>query len=663
MKSSIFKFSEMSLKQKFFYFTIGLLLIFFVIAGIFQYKALREAADVATVEYSQQRIKSIQQDIKRIEGKALLIASSISKIPFVIEAYKISDETQARNFLREKITPLIRKLERESGIKLIKVHFHKPPAKSFLRCWKPKGKGDGGDDLSSFRFTVKAISETHKPVKAIEIGRAGFVMRGISPIFDESGNYLGSVEVLFNFAHLVKMTKLKKGEGLVFYQNLSAFSGIPLFSKVEGEKVGDFILKNKEGIEVKIDSEKIVDVLNSSLKKEVKEFVDSILITTFPVKDFRGESAGVIMFVKDVYEVMSGMKKRMFYMLIISVLIFIASGFLINFFMRTILLRIDNLLKYTNMYSSGDFRERIADDSKDEIGKISRGVNSIADSISVVLSELQSNSDMLMANSEKLNEAFDAVSSASEEQTQQATSIASAMEEMTAAFMEIKSSVDSAYELASDSSKKTNEAQEAVEKTIRAIDNIAEKTETLSSIIEQLEGSTEKIGEITTVIEEIADQTNLLALNAAIEAARAGEHGRGFAVVADEVRKLAERTGKATKEINDIIASLQNEAKRAGSSMKEALSEVENGKELGKNSMQAMESVKESSDHIVQQTMAINAAITEIEKTINEINMNIQQIAEASSQTSKMIFDLIKVVEELRNMSLQMKEVTSGFKV
>ncbi len=562
-------------------------------------------------------------------------------------------DDEGRKFLMEKIKPVIKKIMKDMGFKDLKVHFHKPPARSFLRSWKINEKLNGENKLHPLRHTIEYVSRNHKPIKVIEEGRSGLFIRGIAPIFGNNGEYLGAVEVLFDFKHLIGELSVNEKEAVAFMmKSTGKIQKTPYTIKFSGGEVDKMI-------DI-VGKEEFFKFLNKTSLFAIKK---NVVIHKIPIVDFNGVQKAILVFFNDFPGYSKVLALKIMKIGFIGFLFFLFVIIGVNLLMREMMKRMTTLLHFTKKYEEGDFGVRLTDDVDDEIGEISRGINGIIDSIKPILGDLKANSNQLLEDSVKLNHAIDSVSLASKEQENKVNLVASAMEELTASFLGIKTSVDEAYSLANESSEKTNEAKEAVDKTISAIERISQKTEDLSSIISQLEGSTEKIGEITTVIEEIADQTNLLALNAAIEAARAGEHKRGFAVVADEVRKLAERTGKATKEINEIISSLQEEAKRAGSSMKEALEEVEVGRELGRNSIDSMDRVKRSSEDIVNQTMSINSAISQIDKTIQEINSNILQIAEISSTTTNMISELVSVVDNLKRMSEKMKTSTDVFKV
>jgi methyl-accepting chemotaxis protein len=220
---------------------------------------------------------------------------------------------------------------------------------------------------------------------------------------------------------------------------------------------------------------------------------------------------------------------------------------------------------------------------------------------------------------------------------------------------------------AAESSRRTSESASTgvavVQETIVGMGKIAERVKQTAATIDALGTRSEQIGEIIGTIEDIADQTNLLALNAAIEAARAGEQGRGFAVVADEVRALAERTTKATKEIGTMIKAIQSETREAVKSMEEGVREVEKG---AVSSEKSGESLQEILDQINEVTMQINQIATAAEQqtaTTSEITTNIHQVTEVVQQSARGAEETSSSAAQLADQSQQLQNLVGRFRV
>ncbi len=249
------------------------------------------------------------------------------------------------------------------------------------------------------------------------------------------------------------------------------------------------------------------------------------------------------------------------------------------------------------------------------------------------------------------------------EQSAQASEVASGVEEMTATIYENSKNAVNAVNFAKESQQVANEGGKIVEETIRGMFKITKVVQHSSETISQLGESSDKIGEIVEVIEEIADQTNLLALNAAIEAARAGEHGRGFAVVADEVRKLAERTTKATKEIAQMIRQIQNDTGGAVEAISEGNIEAEKGKKLAEKSGEYLKKIIRSSEMVVSEINQLAAATEQQSSAAEQISHNVQTISNVTQEAAQGIHQIAEETEKLNALMSELKDLIKHFKL
>jgi methyl-accepting chemotaxis protein len=229
--------------------------------------------------------------------------------------------------------------------------------------------------------------------------------------------------------------------------------------------------------------------------------------------------------------------------------------------------------------------------------------------------------------------------------------------------METTRNSSSAAEAAKHAGTIAKEGGIVINETINGMGRIAEVVRKAAVTVQALGKNSDQIGEIVQVIDDIADQTNLLALNAAIEAARAGEQGRGFAVVADEVRKLAERTTKATKEIATMIKQIQKDTEGAVVSMSEGTAEVEKGKQLADKAGDSLNQIIRGSEQVVDMATQVAAASEEQSATSEQISKNIEAISNVTQESTAGIQQIAKASEDLNQLTLNLQELVGHFKL
>jgi methyl-accepting chemotaxis protein len=313
--------------------------------------------------------------------------------------------------------------------------------------------------------------------------------------------------------------------------------------------------------------------------------------------------------------------------------------------------------------AEGDFTIEIKSDYKGDYQLIKNSINTVNANLNKALSEVKESVIATAGASNQISSSAEEMAAGAMEQTTQTSEVAGAVEEMTRTILETTKNVSLAAETAKNAGAKAREGEEIVNKTIDGMNKISEVVSKSAETVQELGKSSDQIGEIVQVIDDIADQTNLLALNAAIEAARAGEQGRGFAVVADEVRKLAERTTKATKEIADMIRKIQQDTKNAVNSMELGTGEVENGKKLVNQAGNSLSEIMESSQMVLDIVSRVAAASEEQSTAAEEISKNVESISAVTQQSASGTQQIAHSAEDLNRLMINLENLIGQFKV
>jgi methyl-accepting chemotaxis protein len=313
--------------------------------------------------------------------------------------------------------------------------------------------------------------------------------------------------------------------------------------------------------------------------------------------------------------------------------------------------------------AEGDLTQRIAITSTDEVGQMASNFNAFADKLQSMITKISESTSELIMAAEGMATVTNQTSSGVQNQKIATEQVATAINEMSATVQEVATNAAYASTSASDANDESKEGNRVVNETIKAIENLANEVNVSAEVISKLKDDSVNIGAVLGVIKSIADQTNLLALNAAIEAARAGEQGRGFAVVADEVRTLAQRTQESTSEIESLIMLLQTGTEESvnvmGKSRNNAYETVEQAKAAGKS----LASITNAVENILQVNINIATATEEQSAVAEEINRNVVDIQEISEQTALGAEQIANSSTKLIRLGAELQDVVRHFKI
>jgi methyl-accepting chemotaxis protein len=330
---------------------------------------------------------------------------------------------------------------------------------------------------------------------------------------------------------------------------------------------------------------------------------------------------------------------------------------------RSILHPLGIAREVTARIAGGDLSTAINTDGKDEFSQMLRSCDTMQSTLRDVVRQLQDNSQQIAAMSEELAATTQQIAGATDQQSQSASSMAASVEEMSVSITHMSDHARDVRMAVTRSGEMSKEGRDVIDHLLGDNEATSAAVELAADRIKDLEKLSEQISSIVRVISDIASQTNLLALNAAIEAARAGEQGRGFAVVADEVRKLAERTGQSTQDISQMIDQVQTVTLDVVENMTGAVKQVRAGSALSQQANGSITQIQAQSQSVVVAVEEITNALAEQSTASNDIARRVEQIAQMSEENSAAVQQSATAASELEQMASQMQALTARFKL
>ncbi|MBU0811808.1 MAG: methyl-accepting chemotaxis protein [Gammaproteobacteria bacterium] len=598
------------------------------------------------VDSERRELRGVYDDVSNAIASESLAAERLSALVASIPDVQKAMAENDRDRLSDLFVTNYKTLASQYG--LDQFQFHKAPATSFLRVHKPE---KFGDDLTAIRNTIIETNTRRTPVRGVESGVAGLGIRGLVPI-NHNGSPVGSVEFGLSF-------------GQAFFDTFKARQGVDvglLLRKEYGGFEPFATTFDSKGLISKSQLEQAFSGQDVVFRAQADGKPVAVLVSV--VNDFSGKPIGVLEVAMDRTRYADALADIRNTALIIAG-VAIALGLLIAALLaRSIVrpIRVAAEAMHDIAAGEGDLTRRLEANGRNEVADLARAFNQFADKVRRLVSEVAGSTAQVAASAEEMSAITDGFNRDVSRQRDEIEQVATAMNEMTATVQDVARNAAQAAESAKSADLEAQQGQLVVHQTVSSIEGVSAEVARTASAIQRLETDSQSISKVLEVIRGVAEQTNLLALNAAIEAARAGEQGRGFAVVADEVRTLASRTQQSTIEIQQVIEQLQSGARDAADVMNQGREQVDNSvmqaQQAGTSLLRITNAVTSISDMNVQIASAAeqqSAVSDEISKNVVNINHIADRVTESAGQTAQASSQLAHLASDLQTLVGQFK--------
>jgi len=344
---------------------------------------------------------------------------------------------------------------------------------------------------------------------------------------------------------------------------------------------------------------------------------------------------------------------------LIATVLAISVAFLLS---HSIAGRLRQVVEVARNVAQGRLDSNIERAGRDEIGVLLDAFATMQERLREMIGQIRAGAVQLVEAAQNISSASTQLSVSTQEQSQAASSMAATVEELTVSINHVADNANEAHGLSSDSGRQSAEGGAVIQETLASMQRIADTVQGAAAQIAELGQHSDQISSIVSVIKDIADQTNLLALNAAIEAARAGEQGRGFAVVADEVRLLAQRTANSTQEITEMIKKIQLGTRSAVSNMEIGVQQVSSGVEQASQAGDAIVTIRQASASVVGVVDQISLALREQTVASQDVARNVERIAQMSMENSEAVADTSRTAQGLQQLALSLEKQVASFR-
>lgn len=604
--------------------------------------SMNQIGDRAEERQLQDLSLALRAAVDESAHRARALSQAVASMPDIQAAFAARD----RQRLAQMTLPIFREMAERHGVE--QFQFHTPPATSYLRLHRPDRHGD---DLSVIRDTVVQTNRSREPVEGLETGVFGLGVRGVVPVFHDA-EHVGSVEFGMSlgqsfFERFTEQYDARAALHLRGSEGLSTFAGTidgaPRFTDAELASV-------LEG---------------ASLTRTMARDGRTVAVRASVVNDFAGRPVGVLEIMVDRGGAVAAHRSAVWQAVFIGAGVLLA-GLLAAWWLsrdivrplRAMVVRLDDIAS-----GNGDLTQRLPVSGRDELSDLAVSFNGFLEKIQDLVKQVAAATAQLAAAAEELSATSMQTTQEVRRQQGETDQVATAMNEMTATVQDVARSASEAASSAQQTDQQAAAGRDVVRLTIDSIESLATEVEDAAGVIQRLSAHSEEIGKVLDVIRGIAEQTNLLALNAAIEAARAGEQGRGFAVVADEVRTLASRTQASTQEIQGMIEGLQGNAGKAVTAMERGQAQARDSVEQAGQAGESLEAITTAVTNISDMNAQIASAAEQQSAVAEEINRNVSNIGQSVDETARGSEQISRASEELSRLAADLQEKVGRFRV